>query len=444
MNLTRELVAAIDIGTSKDRAAIGRFTTDGKLEVLAYAEGISKGVRNGVVVNIDEAATSIRSVVSALERELNVRVRKIFAGISGQKIFNRQVSGYRMTENMEVSQSLINSLLEEAHRYSTGPGEKVYHLIPQEYIVDGEKGIQNPVGMAGRKVEGFFGVITASDTYHQNLQRSIEKAGYELASAFINPFVQGSSFLSRDEKEAGVVLLDFGAGTTGISLYYGNKLRLATELPFGGNVISNDIREGCNIIPRHAEMLKVQCGYAFSDLAPDNKFAQIPEVEGWQAREISFRNLAGIIQARLEEIIEGINFQMESTGLLNKLGAGIVLSGGGAKMREIDKLVSYLTGLDVRFGKPVMPMKEQLFLDKVTNPESSTLMGLLVNGLYQARSQKYSQGSVVSNEIHEETRVRPISRPQTSGIKNMVSDLFGKAKVGISGLLADDEDQTVN
>jgi cell division protein FtsA len=444
MNLTRELVAAIDIGTSKSRAVIGRLTPEGKLEILAYSEEVSRGVRNGVVVNIDEAASSIRSVISALEKETNLCVKKIFAGISGQKIYNRQVSGYRMTENMEVSQSLINSLLEEAHRYSTGPGERVYHLIPQEYIVDGEKGVQNPVGMAGRKVEGFFGVISAADTYQQNLQRSIEKAGYELASAFVNPFIQGSAFLSKDEKEAGVVQIDLGAGTTGVSLFYGNKLRLATQLPFGGNVISNDIREGCNIIPRHAEMLKIQCGYAFSDLAPDNKYAQIPEVEGWQAREISFKNLAGIIQARLEEIIEGVNYQLEATGLLDKLGAGIVLTGGGARMREIDKLVSYITGLDVRFGKPIISMKEQLFLDKLLNPESATLTGLLINGLYQARSQKYPSGMIVSNEYHEEPKVRPVSKPQSSGIKNMVSDLFGKAKVGISGLLADDDDQTVN
>jgi cell division protein FtsA len=441
MNLTRELVAAIDIGTSKIRAAIGRLTPDGKLDILAYAEGLSKGVRNGVVVNIDEAATSIRTVVSSLERDMNLRVKRLIAGISGQKIFNRQVSGYRMTENLEVSQSLINSLLEEAHRYSTGAGERVYHLIPQEYVVDGEKGVQNPVGMAGRKVEGFFGVISAADTYQQNLQRSIEKAGFELSSAYVDPFVQGTGFLSKDEKEAGVILLDFGAGTTGISLYYGNKLRLATELPFGGNVISNDIREGCNIIPRHAEMLKVQCGYAFSDLAPDNKYAQIPEVEGWQAREISFKNLAGIIQARLEEIIEGINYQLETTGLVNRLGAGIVLTGGGARMRDIDKLVSYLTGLDVRFGKPIVPLKEQLFLDKILNPESATLMGLLINGLYQARSQKYASPMVISNEVHEEQpRVKPQPKQQTSGLKGMVSDLFGKAKVGISGLLADDED----
>jgi len=382
MNLTRELVAAIDIGTLRTRAAIGRFTTEGKLEIVAVSDTLTKGVRNGVVVNIDEVAVSIRTVISSLEKSLNLRVQKIYAGISGQKINNRQVTGYRMTENGEVTQAIINSLIDEAQRYSSGPGEKVYHLVPQEFIVDGERGVNNPVGMAGRRVDAAFTVISASESYELNLKRSIEKAGYELVSAFINPFVQGAGFLSKDEKEAGVILLDFGAGTTGMSLYYENKLRLATELPFGGNVISNDIREGCNIIPRHAEMVKVQCGYAFSELVPDNKFAQIPEVEGWQAKEISFRNLSGIIQARLEEIIEGVNFQLEATGLLPKLGAGIVLTGGGSNMRGIDKLVSYMTGIDVRFGKPVVAIKEQLFNEQIMNTESANLIGLLINGLY--------------------------------------------------------------
>jgi cell division protein FtsA len=285
-------------------------------------------------------------------------------------------------------------------------------------------------------------VISAAESYEMNLKRSIEKAGYELASAFINPFVQGSGFLSKDEKEAGVILLDFGAGTTGLSLYYENKLRLATELPFGGNVISNDIREGCNIIPRHAEMVKVQCGYAFSELVPDNKYAQIPEVEGWQAKEISFRNLSGIIQARLEEIIEGVNYQIEATGLSNKLGAGIVLSGGGSNMRGIDKLVSFMTGFDVRFGKPNVALREQLFNEQIMNAESANMMGLLINGLYQARRQKYPPGMIISEVQEEVKRTQPIKN-QGSGLKTKVFDLFGKAKEGLNGLISD-EDNEIN
>ena len=440
MNLTRELVAAIDIGTLRTRAAIGRFTTDGKLEIVAVGDTLTKGVRNGVVVNIDEVAVSIRTVISSLEKSLNLRVQKIYAGISGQKINNRQVTGYRMTENGEVTQAIINSLIDEAQRYSSGPGEKVYHLVPQEFIVDGERGVNNPVGMAGRRVDAAFTVISASESYELNLKRSIEKAGYELVSAFINPFVQGAGFLSKDEKEAGVILLDFGAGTTGMSLYYENKLRLATELPFGGNVISNDIREGCNIIPRHAEMVKVQCGYAFSELVPDNKFAQIPEVEGWQAKEISFRNLSGIIQARLEEIIEGVNFQLEATGLLPKLGAGIVLTGGGSNMRGIDKLVSYMTGIDVRFGRPVVAIKEQLFNEQIMNTESANLIGLLINGLYAARRNKYPPGMIVS-DVQEEIKKKLPVKNQGAGLKTMVSDLFGRAKEGLNGLISDEDSE---
>src|SRR5665648_402434 len=170
MNLTRELVAAIDIGTLRTRAAIGRFTTEGKLEIVAVSNTLTKGVRNGVVVNIDEVAVSIRTVISSLEKSLNLRVQKIYAGISGQKINNRQVTGYRMTENGEVTQAIINSLIDEAQRYSSGPGEKVYHLVPQEFIVDGERGVNNPVGMAGRRVDAAFTVISASESYELNLK----------------------------------------------------------------------------------------------------------------------------------------------------------------------------------------------------------------------------------------------------------------------------------
>jgi cell division protein FtsA len=442
MNLTRELVAAIDIGTLNTRGAIGRFTSDGKLEIVAFCETLTQGVRNGVVVNIDEAAIAVRTVITSLEKGLNLKVKRVYAGISGQKICNRQSTGYRMTDNGEVTQGLISSLIGEAQRYSIGPGEKVYHLTPQEFIVDGERGVNNPVGMAGRRVDASFTVISAVESYEQNLRRSIEKGGYELEGAFINPYVQGTGFLSKDEKEAGVILIDFGAGTTGVSLFYENKLRLAAELPFGGNVISNDIREGCNIIPRHAEMVKIQCGYAFSELVPENKFAQIPEVEGWHAKEISFRNLSGIIQARLEEIIEGVNYQLDSTNLLNKLGAGIVLAGGGSNMRGIDKLVSYMTGFDVRFGKPVVPISANLFTEQLMNPQSANLFGLLINGLYQARKEKYPPGMIVSN-TPEEVGKKQNTKNQGSGLKTMVSDLFGRAKEGLNGLISD-EDSEIN
>ena len=431
MSQTRELAAAIDIGTYRTRAILGRFTSDSKLDVLAFGEVPTQGVRNGVVINIDEAADSIRKAVSILERATNLKVKKLYAGISGQKIGNRTYSCYRMTEGNEVTAAIVKGLSEEARRHSVQAGEKVYHLIPVEYIVDGERAISKPVGMAGRRVEANLNIVMAAENYEKNLGRAIEKAGYELALAFINPFVQGTASLSQDEKEAGVVLLDLGAGTTGISLYYENKLRMALELPFGGNVISNDIREGCNIIPRHAEIVKVNCGYARSELAPENKVAQIPEVEGWPAKEISFKSLAGIIQARVEEILEWVNFQLENSGYMDKLGAGIVLTGNGANLNGIDKMVSFITGLDVRYGKSIIVMKEQLFNEQLTTPGSANLLGILVHGLINSRNLKYPAGMVDPVVVEEPAKVTaPPVKPRSRGL----FDLVGKVKDGFDGL----------
>ncbi len=429
MSQTRELAAAIDIGTSHTRAILGRFTSDNKLDVLAFSEVVTQGVRNGVVVNIDDAAESIRKAVSVLERATNLKVKKLYAGISGQKIGNRPYSCYRMTEGNEVTQAIVKGLSDEARRHAVQPGEKIYHLVPTEYVVDGEREINKPVGIAGRRIDATFNIILASDNYEKNLSRAIEKAGFELAQVFINPFVQGTACLSQDEKEAGVVLLDMGAGTTGISLYYENKLRLALELPFGGNVISNDIKEGCNIIPRHAEMVKVNCGFAMTELAPENKVAQIPEVEGWPGKEISFRSLAGIIQARVEEIMEWVNFQLESSGYVDKLGAGIVLTGKGSGLNGLDKVVSYMTGLDVRYGRPIVAMKEQLFNEQLATPASANLLGILIHGLINSKNLKYPAGMVDPIVQEEAPRPEPVKR-KTRGF----SDLVGKFKDGFDNL----------
>lgn len=434
MSQTKELAAAIDIGTCRTRAILGRFTSDNKLDVLAFGEVATQGVRNGVVVNIDEAAESIRKAVSILERATNLKVKKLYAGISGQKIGNRPYSCYRMTEGNEVTQSIVKGLLDEARRHAVEAGEKIYHLVPTEYIVDGEREINKPVGIAGRRIDATFNIILAAENYEKNLSRAIEKAGFELALVYVNPFVQGTACLSQDEKEAGVVLLDLGAGTTGISLYYENKLRLALELPFGGNVISNDIKEGCNIIPRHAEMVKVNCGFAMTDLAPDNKVAQIPEVEGWPGKEISFKSLAGIIQARMEEIMEWVNFQLESTGYVDKLGAGIVLTGSGANLNGVDKMVSYMTGLDVRFGKPIVAMKEQLFNEQLATPGSANLLGVLIHGLINSRSLKYPAGMVEPVVQEEIPKAAPVKRKSRG-----LFDLVDKVKEGFDGLFEDTE-----
>jgi len=440
MSNYKEFVSAVDIGSSATIAVIGRLTRSNKLEVLGYGSADTRGVRNGMVVNTEEAGKSVRSAIDAAQKGLNLKVKKVYAGISGQMIRTISVSGYRMIEKGgEVTSRTVNSLRDEMHRYSINPGEEILHVLPREYLVDGEGGITQPVGMTGNRLEATYNLIISPASYRNNLQRCLEKSGLELVEVFANPYVQGAAFLSDDEKEAGVVLVDFGSCTTGVSVYYENRLQNLAELPFGGSVVTNDIKEGCNIILRHAELLKVKFGYAMEELASENKVVQIPEVDGWPAKEVSFRNLSGIIQARLEEILEGVNYQVEKTGLLHKLGAGVVITGGGAKMRGIDKLVSYMTGLDVRYGKPVIPVESHLFNELVMTPDSANALGLLVEGLKERQSKKNPGSMVVPDKSSIVKRTHKSVIDQGPGLINAMGNLFEKAKEGLENLIADED-----
>lgn len=440
MSNYKELAAAIDIGSSNTIAVIGRLTHDNKLEVIGYGRVETKGVRNGVVINIEEAGKSVRAAIEEAQKGLNLKIKKVYAGISGQKIKTITVNGYRIIEKEgEVTGKMIKSLYDEMHRYSLGPGEQILHILPQEFLVDGESGVSQPVGMTGNRIDAKYNLIIAPVSYRNNLQRCLEKAGLELTKVFANPYIQGRAFLTNDEKEAGVVLLDFGSGTTGLTVYYENRLQNLAELPFGGSVVSNDIKEGCNVLLRHAEMLKVKFGCAMEELAPENKVAQIPEVDGWPAKEVSFRNLSSIIQARLEEILEGVNYQIEKTGLLHKLGAGVVITGGGAKITGIDKLVSYITGLDVKYGKPVIPLEQHLFNEQIMTPDSANVIGLLVEGLKERQGVRSPGTMVVPEKGSISKRIQKSSVDQGPGIMNVMGNLFEKAKEGLGNLIADED-----
>jgi cell division protein FtsA len=440
MSNYKELVSAVDIGSSNTTAIIGRFASGNKLEILGYGCVETDGVRNGVVVNIEEAGKSVRAAIDTAEKGLNLKVKKVYAGISGQKIKSVTVDGYRMIDREgEVTTRLIKSLYDEMHRYSLEAGEQILHVLPQEFLVDGEGGIKQPVGMTGNRIDAKFNLVIGPVSYRNNLQRCLEKAGLELVKVFANPYVQGTAFLTNDEKEAGVVLLDFGSGTTGVTVYYENRLQNLAELPFGGSVVTNDIKEGCNIIARHAEMLKVKFGSAMEELAPENKVVQIPEVDGWPAKEVSFRSLSSIIQARVEEILEGVNYQVEKTGLLHKLGAGVVVTGGGAKMKDVDKLVSYMTGLDVRYGKPVIPMEQHLFNDQIMTPASANVTGLLVEGLKERQGIKSPAAMVTADKGSMARRTHKTVVDQGPGLMNAMGNLFEKAKEGFGSLIADED-----
>jgi cell division protein FtsA len=249
--------------------------------------------------------------------------------------------------------------------------------VNQSYTIDGEEVLNSPVGSVGAELVAGYRLIIGPANYEQILKTSLSRIGIDMVKCVVNPVAAGDAVLNDEEKEAGVVLVDFGGGTTSVSVYHDFVLRHLSIVPFGGNVVTNDIREGCTILARQAEALKVHYGAAMGELMPDNKVVTIPGINGWEPKEISFKNLAYIIQARMEEIIESVNYQISKSGYTERLGAGIVLTGGGAKLNGLKNLVLFKTGLNVRVGKPINGLMNNEFDKQIDNPQYATAFGLL-------------------------------------------------------------------
>ena len=382
----RNIVAAVDIGTNTVRCIIGRDTDDSKIEILGHSIVASAGVRRGVVLNVEETVEAVKKAVEKATIGIEVAIKKLYVNVAGQKLrtIERKLSK-TIDSGKIITKADIKQLFEEARTTEVDEGEKVYHVINQSYHIDGESGIHNPIGITGAELVAEYRLIIGPQNYEAALKTSLEKAGFEMVKSVVNPVAAAEAVLSEDEKEAGVVVVDFGGGTTSISIYYDNVLRHLGMIPFGGNVVTNDIKEGCSILLRQAESLKVQFGAAMGEHAPDNKVVTIPGINGWEPKEISFKSLAYIIQARMEEIVESVYFQIEKSGYADKLGAGIVITGGGAKLQGMRQLVLFKTGLDVRVGKPINGMISDG--EKATDsPQFATAFGLLKKAVKDANA----------------------------------------------------------
>src|SRR5690606_28301712 len=233
----------------------------------------------------------------------------------------------------EVAQSDIDALVEDMYKLVMLPGEEIIHVLPQEYIVDNEQGIKDPIGMAVVRLEANFHIITGQIAAAKNIHKCVAKAGLEVDELILEPLASSESVLSQEEKEAGVVLVDIGGGTTDIAIFQDGIIRHTAVIPFGGNIITEDIKEGCSIIKNQAELLKVKFGSALANESQENEIVSIPGLRGREPKEISIKNLSNIIQARLEEIIEHIYYEVKNSGYENKLIAGMVITGGGSQMK---------------------------------------------------------------------------------------------------------------
>ena len=378
----KNIVVGLDIGTTKIVCMVGSKNEYGKIEILGMGKSESVGVTRGVVSNIDKTVGSIKTAVAEAEAQSGVDIRVVNVGIAGQHIKSLQHRGekIRHTVEKEIAQVDIDSLIDDMYKLVTLPGEEIIHVLPQEYIVDNEQGIKDPIGMAGTRLEANFHIITGQVTAAKNIYKCVEKAGLKVAELILEPLASSEAVLSNEEKEAGIALVDIGGGTTDIAIFQDQIIRHTAVIPFGGNIVTEDIKEGCTIIKSQAELLKVKFGSALANENQENEIVSIPGLRGRSPKEISVKNLANIIQARLEEIVENIYFEIKNSGFEKKLIGGIVITGGGSQLKHICQLVEYMTGMDTRIGYP----NEHLAsgnTEEITSPVFATGVGLVIKGL---------------------------------------------------------------
>ena len=370
-----KLSVVIDIGTSKFVAIAGTKNETGKLEISAMANVPANGIRRGIIFNIEEVALSIKDLLDKIESKIEEKIETLHVAYAGQHMKTTHFQCEKFTsEDGIVSRSDIDTLFEQTKSAEIEEDYKLVEIIPVSFKIDNEI-IENPVGSTGKRIEANYKLLVMPNSYWVNLLKVFGKLDVKLEKITLSTFAVSEAVLTEDEKEMGVIVLDIGSGTTNLAIYHDNRLIHTAVIPFGGNVVTSDIKEGCSILLKWAEQLKLQYGQAMGDFADDQKVVTIPGHNGWEPKEISFNSLAFIIQARIEEIIDSVNFQIEKSGIAELLGAGIVLTGGTSNLKNIVSLVKFHTGLDARKGNLVIGLREKH--KEIQNSDNYTALGLL-------------------------------------------------------------------
>ncbi|MBC8753333.1 cell division protein FtsA [Kordia sp. YSTF-M3] len=405
------IAVGLDIGTTKIVAMVGRKNEYGKLEILGVGKSKSLGVHRGVVNNITQTIQSIQQAVQEAESDADNKITEVVVGIAGQHIRSLQHSDYITRSNADevIDEEDIDLLINQVYKLVMLPGEEIIHVLPQEYKVDGQAEIKEPIGMYGGRLEANFHVVVGQVSSIRNIGRCVKSSGLDLAGITLEPLASANAVLSQEEKEAGVALIDIGGGTTDLAIFKDGIIRHTAVIPFGGNVITEDIKEGCSIIEKQAELLKIKFGSAWPGENKDNEIVSIPGLRGREPKEITLKNLSKIIHARVVEIIEQAYLEIKNYGheeQKKKLIAGIVLTGGGSQLNHLKQLVEYITGMDTRIGYP----NEHLAGDsdaEMASPLYATAVGLVMNAVE-------NQSKVVVEEEVVEQPTETISDAETS------------------------------
>ena len=378
-----QLAVGLDIGTTKIVAMLGAKNEYDKLEIVGIGKSKSQGVHRGVVNNITQTIQSIQAAAQEAEAISGKKITSVVVGIAGQHIRSLQHSDYITRTNADevIDEEDIERLKNQVFKLVMLPGEEIIHVLPQEYKVDGQAEIKEPIGMYGGRLEANFHVVVGQVSSIRNIARCVKSAGLDFGGITLEPLASADAVLSQEEKEAGVALIDIGGGTTDLAIFKDGIIRHTAVIPFGGNVISEDIKEGCSIIEKQAELLKIKFGSAWPGENKDNEIVSIPGLRGRDPKEITLKNLSKIIHARVTEIIEQVYAEIKNYGheeQKKKLIAGIVLTGGGSQLKHLKQLVEYITGMDTRIGYPNEHLAGDT--DKATaSPLFATAVGLVMN-----------------------------------------------------------------
>ena len=404
----KNISVGLDIGTTKIVAMVGIKNKYDKLEVIGLGRSKSLGVHRGVVNNITQTIQSIQNAVSQAEIESESPIEDVVVGIAGQHIRSLQHSDYITRENSDevINEDDIEKLISQVYKLVMLPGEEIIHVLPQEFKVDGQAEIKEPIGMYGGRLEANFHVVVGQVSSIRNIGRCIKSAGLKMKNITLEPLASSQAVLSLEEKEAGVALIDIGGGTTDLAIFKDGIIRHTAVIPFGGNVITDDIKEGCSIIEKQAELLKVKFGSAWPGENKDTEIVSIPGLQGREPKEISLKTLSKIINARVVEIIEHTFLEIKNYGhedQKKKLIAGVVLTGGGSQLKHLKQLVEYITGMDTRIGYP----NEHLSVEtkKFENsPILSTVVGLLMNSIESSESVNEEDLDIKSENINDQIK----------------------------------------
>ena len=444
-----KIAVGLDIGTTKIVAMIGRENEYGKMEILGIGKTKSLGVHRGVVNNITQTIQSIQQAVQEAESASGFKIEEAVVGIAGQHIRSIQHSDYITRTNSEevIDEEDIDKLINQVHKLVMLPGEEIIHVLPQEFKVDGQAEIKEPVGMYGGRLEANFHVVVGQISSIRNIGRCIKNSGLGLSGITLEPLASANAVLSQEEKEAGVALIDIGGGTTDLAIFKDGIIRHTAVIPFGGNVVTEDIKEGCSIIEKQAELLKVKFGSAWPGENKDNEIVSIPGLRGREPKEISLKNLSKIIHARVVEIVEQVFVEIKNYGhedQKKKLIAGIVLTGGGSQLKHLKQLVEYITGMDTRIGYP----NEHLAGDsssETASPLYATAVGLVMNAIEieaktkiedvaeeptisieeeQPQNNENSTTTITEEKVIEETRTEPVKKKKRKSLFEKWADSF--------------------